>query len=110
MRNNQKSINDQYFSDTSDELKEDVEFFFVATQDPGILNLYSSSSMQTKELESLSLLKKHRISEKVIYLSIDEVFRGNKYLLFIWKLGRPFNYAIDPSVVLVNQIMFTFYR
>ena len=110
MRNNQVKFEDHYASENSNQLKIDTEYFYVATQNPGILNLYSSSTNDLPELESMSLMEKHKISQKVIYLSIDEVFRGNSYLLFIWKLGKPFNMIIDPSVVIVNQIMFTFYR
>jgi len=52
------------------------------------------------------------INEHLILLSVDEIFQDDRYLLWLNDL----NYysrlltTIDPTVIIINQIMYTFFR
>lgn len=61
-----------------------------------------------KQLENRTILQKYGIDEMTIFLHFNEVYKENKFLMEL-SLFNYFN-LIDPTVPMVNQILFTFYR
>jgi len=62
-------------------------------------------------LEDKLFLEKRNINKHLIVLSLDELFSQNKLIAKLANLP-PFlsSELFDPTVIMINQIMFTFYR
>lgn len=56
-------------------------------------------------------MRKHAFQEHLLVLSTDEFYNYNRYLLLMHKqMGMFFPYYFDASLVMINQLMFTFHR
>ena len=76
------------------------------------MNLDRSALNVESSLQVEPFLESLGINEHLIILSVDEIFQNNKYLLWLNQFhyySRLFT-TIDPTVIIINQIMFTFFR
>ena len=106
---NSKRIQSSMFQyDMQEELVKEYKF----SSEVGTLN-FERSILNSKQVldDKQTFMEQRNLKEHAIFLSIPEFYDHQPYLLDMRKQApRVFSTFIDESVVMINQIMFTFYK
>jgi hypothetical protein len=91
-------------------LEEFTHSFYKFSGELGTLNLAHSNSIVNGADDNLfqsNFLEKHNFNEHLIVLSIEELCKNSSYIQFL--IDQPeFLQFIDPRVIMLNQVMYTF--
>jgi hypothetical protein len=93
------------------EVERSLVYEYKFSSELGTYNFEKSTLNDIDPVEQIAFLNKRGIKKHIILLSLDEFYNHQDFILKMRaSLGVMFNFYYDSSVVMVNQMMFTFYR